>query len=77
MPIFWGEVSALTSDLAYPRHCFRSHSVLGEGVSYAYDLGKVGRVIKKFQVPELVENYLGWWAIILSAWLRGTDELYP
>ena len=62
-------------------HCFLSHSFLGEGVSYAYDLGKVGRVIEKFSVPGLVANYcskcLSWFAIILSAWLRGPDELYP
>ena len=55
-------------------YCFLSHSVLGKGVSYAYDLGKVGRG----KVPGLMENYakcLGWWAITLSAWLRCL-ELY-
>ena len=46
------------------RYCFLSHSVLEEGVSYSYDLGKVGRVIEIFYVLGLVENYskcLCWW----------------
>ena len=41
-------VPALTSDLAYPRTLFSEPFGPAEGVSYAYDLGKVGRVIEKF-----------------------------
>ena len=41
-------VPALTSDLAYPGTLFPEPFGPAEGVSYAYDLGKVGRVIEKF-----------------------------
>ena len=40
------------------RYCFLSHSVLGEGVSYAYDLGKISKC-------------LGWGKILLSALAGG------
>ena len=46
---FNGEpVPALTSDPAYSGTLFPEPFVMGEGVSYAYALRKVGRVIEKF-----------------------------